>query len=529
MVISIERWHRVLKWAQIGAVAFATLLLALTLAFLISERNWVKPQTLDPEQAFLYGTIGTELAPLPALLALPELFPEHFQPAGPEAGDWIEQFGFLRTDDPKARGLPVGFVVTNYRPKSAAPSPVEFVGFSCVLCHSTEIRAEGSDETHFIIGPGNASLNLFAWADAFQAAILDEDRLTLENIVETYEEKTGQQLTAMETLFVGLWLREIRDTLKQALPRFDEPFGHEGSLTPEAVPTGPGRTQPFRTIIRRFLNLPGTNMAVYTKISSIYQQGLKTWAQVDGSVSDLRTRSSAAALAAGATADNLAHPEVVHNIIASTSYTITLPGPSYADLFPEHAQAIDPRSVARGREVYMAHCNSCHGHPDSETGAWIAGKRQGEVVPYQKIHTDPERVTFRHNERIAEAIYRLFPKNHPFNFPKGTLRTTGGYISSPIDSAFSRAPYLHNASVLTLAELINLKPRRDYFYRGRNLYDPDDLGYRSPQSGNSRVYFPFDTSLRGNSNSGHDFPWTYRGPGWNEQDLIDLLEYLKTV
>ena len=109
------------------------------------------------------------------------------------------------------------------------------------------------------------------------------------------------------------------------------------------------------------------------------------------------------------------------------------------------------------------------------------------------------------------------------------LRTTGGYITGPIDSAFSRAPYLHNASVLTLAELINLKPRRNFFYRGRNLYDTRDLGYKSPGSPDTSVYFPFDTSLRGNSNKGHDYPWPYKAAEWNEQDLVDLLEYLKTI
>jgi len=529
MVISTERWQRVLKWTAVGSVAIVTVLLGLTLTFLYLERTWVSPQSLGPEEAFLYGSIGTELAPLPALLVLPELFPEHFQPAGPDAGDWVEQFGFLRTDDPRSRGLPVGFVATNYRPKSAAPSPVEFVGFSCVLCHSTEIRADGSDETHFVVGPGNSSLNLFAWADAFQAAILDQDRLTVDSIVDTYEARTGESLSTMEKLFIGLWLRQIRSTLQRALPRFDEPYGYADSLTPAAVPTGPGRTQPFRTIIRRFLNLPGTDMAVYTKISPVYQQGLKAWAQVDGSVGDLPTRSSAAALAAGATADNLAHPEIAHNVIASTAYTTGLHGPGYADLFPQEAQAIDPNRVARGQQVYMAHCNSCHGHPDPGTGEWIRGEQQGEVVPHQDIGTDPERVVFRHNERIADTIYQVFPEDHPFSFPREVLRTTGGYINSPIDSAFSRAPYLHNASVLTLAELINLKPRRNFFYRGRNLYDPQDLGFISPESPDTNVYFPFDTSLRGNSNKGHDYPRAYQGTGWNEQELIDLLEYLKTV
>ena len=528
MHISQARWGRVLKWAQIGGVSCATILLALTAAFLFVERTWVEPRFAEPKEAFYYGTIGTELVPLPVLLVLPSLFPEHFQPFGPEAGDWVEQFGFLRSDDPRARGLPVGFAVTNYRPKSGAPSPVEFVGFSCVLCHSTEIRASGNSQSHLVIGTGNTSLNLFAWADAFQAAILDE-RLSLDNIVETYEVEQGESLSASEQLFISLWLRQIRKLVQQSVSRFDEPFGYAYSLTPEAVPTGPGRTQPFRTIIRRFLNLPGANMAVYTKITAIYQQGLKPWAQVDGSVSSLAARSSAAALAAGATVHNLVVPEIAHNIISATAYTVALRGPSYAKLFPEVTQTIDVKSVARGEQVYRTHCDSCHGHPQPDTGVWIAGERQGEIVSYQEIGTDPERVTFRHNERIADTIHKVFPEDHPFHFPREVLRTTGGYINGPIDSAFLRAPYLHNASILTMAELINLKPRRQFFYRGRNEYDPKDLGYISPEKPNSVVYFRFDTTQRGNSNQGHDYPWRYQDVGWNREDLEDLLEYLKTL
>ena len=60
------------------------------------EDTWVTPRTNDPETAFLEGTIGTELAPLPVLMALPVLVPEHFHPGGPAAGDWIDQFGFAR-------------------------------------------------------------------------------------------------------------------------------------------------------------------------------------------------------------------------------------------------------------------------------------------------------------------------------------------------------------------------------------------------------------------------------------------------
>lgn len=318
--------QRIVRWAQITAVAIVTVSLVFTIGFLFLEESWVEPQFREPEEAFFYGTIGTELVPLPVLKVLPDLFPEHFQPAGPEAGDWVEQFGFLRSDDPRSRGLPVGFVVSNYRPQSGAPSPVEFVGFGCALCHTTEIRGEGSDETHFVVGTGNATLNLFAWIDAFKAAILDEERLTVNTIAETHEARYGEKVSTLDKLFIRLWLRQIRGLIQEGLPRFDEPYGLALSLTPDAVPTGPGRTQPFRTIIRRFLDRPGTTVAVYTKIAPIYQQRLKTWAQVDGSVDDLSVRSSQAALAAGATVDNLAVPEITHNVRSASQHTIDLQG-----------------------------------------------------------------------------------------------------------------------------------------------------------------------------------------------------------
>ena len=106
---------------------------------------------------------------------------------------------------------------------------------------------------------------------------------------------------------------------------------------------------------------------------------------------------------------------------------------------------------------------------------------------------------------------------------------TRGYIAVPIVAPFTHTPYLHNGSIPTLAELIDLKPRPDVFFRGDNLYDPVDAGLIAPSQPDARRYFRFDTSIPGNSNKGHDYPWAYHGPGWNEASLQDLLEYLKTI
>jgi hypothetical protein len=104
---------------------------------------------------------------------------------------------------------------------------------------------------------------------------------------------------------------------------------------------------------------------------------------------------------------------------------------------------------------------------------------------------------------MGDRLFRVFPDKHPFHFGRDEISprpgeeqnlAIRGYVNAPMDGMFLRAPYLHNASVLTLAELINLKKRRDVFYRGHNSYDPIDVGYRSPDA-LMRPAISFDTAV----------------------------------
>lgn len=515
----------------------------LATAFLLyRERQWAKPVFREPEAAFESGSIGTEIMPLPVALTLPILakHSRHFAPGGVNAGDWIEQFGFIRrgpnTPGPREpTALPYGFTLSNYRQKSGAPSPVQFVGIGCATCHSNTIYREDGSST-VVLGAGNTSLNLFAWLDAVQAALLekqknkdgletDEYAITPESVFAEYERQTSTALNFEQKLMVKAWLGEFRETLTGNLPRFDDPYGRGKSFDPEITPTGPGRTQPFRTLVRNIMQRPGHNMSVYTKIASVYHQNRQEWAQVDGGIKDLNSRSALAVLAAGATLENMQVPEIRHNIIKASDFTRELSGPTFLSLFPD--QKINDAAAKRGAAVYQKYCVECHGGPGA--GGWTSGKRTGAIVPVAEVGTDKERVTFRHNDELPGKLFEHFPAKHPFHFKQAEIRATGGYLNEPIDSAFARAPYLHNASVLTLAELINLKERRTVFYRGRNRYDVADVGLKSPDKPDTENYFTFDTRVRGNGAQGHDYPWAYNSRDRNEQQLKDLLEYLKTL
>jgi len=547
MPVSNRRLNYV--WRVVLWVTNAVLLLALAATgyLIYLEGRWAEPVFRDAPEAFRRGTIGTEVMPLPVALVLPDLFPHHFQPAGPDAGSWVEQFGFL--DDPdNPDGLPVGFTTTHYRPRSAAPSPVPFVALTCALCHTTEFRTSDGAEPVRLLGPGSVSINLFAWLDAFQSSLLERApvpagddpgeapfRLTVPTIQAAYEEKTGESLSLMQRVMIGLWLRQIRDQFVENIARFDEPYGNGRSRDEDVTPTGPTRTLAFRTLLRNVMGYPANDLPIHSKIATIYNQGWRERAQFDGSISNPESRSSLAAVAAGATADNLASPEIVHNIREAINYTLALAPPKFSEIFPDDGQT-DPEAVSRGRQVYRSHCFDCHG--DRSGDSWEPGPRTHEVVALSEIGTDPERVMFRHYDEMPDALYRYFPKEHPFAVDRSQIfpqpedadnLDIRGYVSGPIDGAFLRAPYLHNASVLTLAELINLEPRRPVFYRGWNLYDTDRAGFASPTRRDARRYFRFDTSAPGNANTGHDYPWAIDDPQRDPAALADLLAYLKTL
>lgn len=556
------------RYCLYGANVIVGALLVGTVGLVVWESTWVKPRALKGEEAFLEGTIGTELMPLSLALVLSDIAPNHFLPGGKKAGDWPEQFGFLRYDNPeKNYGLPLGFAVSDYRPRSGAPSPVKFAGLSCGLCHTAQIRETENESGMRVKGAGSNSLNILGFFDAFQAAIMEHDpeypgypdlyNITPGKIIAEYEKKTKTQLTwyserPITWSMLWLWLGQIRKRIGDDIPRFDDPYGEGKSRQPDLIPSGPGRTQPFRAVVRLFLNRPGNDIPAYSKLAAVFSQDLRERAQFDGAVAGREARSAIAAVAAGATPVNLKLPEIEQNIKEASQFTSTLRAPRYDELFPQQAQKRDAEAVTRGHEVYRDHCKICHGDRDSATNGWTTkDTKAGQIFPIAEIGTDPVRVTFRHYGELAERLYQLFPDGHPFHFDRQQIlpsrseennEAIRGYISAPLDGVFLRAPYLHNASVLTLAELINLKKRRDVFYRGSNTYDPVDVGYRTPirgpfargyclcsESEMNGNYFKFYAGVIGNSNRGHDYPWEYDSPYRDVRQLTDLLEYLKTL
>jgi hypothetical protein len=511
----------------------AALALALTGALLLIQSTWVTRIERPPVEEFLYGSTGTEILPLVVFQVLPDLFPEHFQPAGPEAGDWVEQFGFQRGVPDKNDGLPLGMFSSRHRPGSGDPSPIRFVGFNCAVCHTGHLRAvEGVvSSSQVIYGMGSTTIDLVPFGDALKSSFLDE-RLSVEAVERQQQAKLGHELSLVEKLTVEEWLGEARKSIARSYALRDKPYGGKALRDPVAFRAGPARNEPMKETVRFLLNRTPFPDGGPSKIPSVFMQEWRPWAQFDGSLGDPMTRNSLAALGVGSTLNGLRQPEIYDTVVRTSTYVATLAGPKFADIFPK--EPLDAARIRRGADVYAEHCNSCHGKPTPDGRGWIEGPRQGQIVPVREVGTDSSRVSFRYYSELGTIIDEFFPEGHPLKPKKDRLRpglsdADRGYINAPLEAVFVKAPYLHNGSVLNLAQLIQLEPRARVLYRGNNRYDPRKVGIVTPSEPSPDIYFKFDTSAYGNGNQGHDYPWAYDAPERDTQALTDLLEYLKTL
>jgi hypothetical protein len=108
------------------------------------------------------------------------------------------------------------------------------------------------------------------------------------------------------------------------------------------------------------------------------------------------------------------------------------------------------------------------------------------------------------------------------------FKKTDGYANVPLDGLWLRAPFLHNGSVPTLRDLLEPAERRPpVFYRGDDVYDPENVGFVSdvPERDGRRL-FAFYTGLPGNSNRGHE--GRQYGTELSPEDKDALVEFLKS-
>ncbi len=235
--------------------------------------------------------------------------------------------------------------------------------------------------------------------------------------------------------------------------------------------------------------------------------------------------------------------------------------------------ALDEQLLARGETIYAARCERCHQRIDraSPTRRVVA-----QMIGLESIGTDPraasnivtaggrsgalegqrEKITegrelgpqllglqaisnliagvLRGNmtgetgEKIAAlaragASSEMLTKQGDYpRDPNNPLASLLAYKARSLNGVWATAPYLHNGSVPTLADLLRPPEQRPArFWVGRLEFDPARVGFVSAAFPGG---YEFDTSAPGNSNAGHSY-----GTALSEPDRAALLEFLKSL
>ena len=229
----------------------------------------------------------------------------------------------------------------------------------------------------------------------------------------------------------------------------------------------------------------------------------------DGNNTATEERNKSAAFGTGTTPPTL-DTRAIGRIEA---WLLTLAPPAYP--FP-----VDEALAAKGAPIYAEYCAHCHG----ANGRDFSGARVGHVTPIAEIGTDRGRLD-SYTRDLAVNQGALYA-GYPWRFTR--FRKTFGYANMPLDGLWLRAPYLHNGSVPTLADLLEPTARRPQrFFRGYDVYDPRRVGFvTTVATEGGRKYFEYDTRLPGNANHGHE--GRAYGTELAPDEKTALVEYLKT-
>jgi cytochrome c5 len=100
----------------------------------------------------------------------------------------------------------------------------------------------------------------------------------------------------------------------------------------------------------------------------------------------------------------------------------------------------------------------------------------------------------------------------------------GEYEARVLQGIWAAAPYLHNGSVPTLAELLKPSAQRASQFNLGAKYDIENVGLAVTQDGSIRFVTDCNDINSGNSRCGHDF-----GTTLSDQEKKALLEYLKAL
>jgi hypothetical protein len=491
-----------LRWLLVAGAALLIVAGVWLVATLTSDRP---VEYSDIAEHFKYGSIGSEpggsflqpvggaLPPYAVFKALPSICSDRL-PGG------YASLGLLFEP---GRDLPIG--VSRRRRFG-----IDQVGLNCAVCHSSTVRDRPDAEPRIVLGMPAQQLDLQGLVRFVLGCSLD-NRMTSEAVRGRLE-----AMGVRPTLFERILLRTgvLVDRLKLQTLDLSNRMGP--ALGDRVTPWGNGRVDTFNPYKAIQFNWPldqlrDEELIAASDYPSLWNQAPREGMQLhwDGNNTSVDERNLSAALGAGVTPVTVDHASIKR----IRDWTWTMKPPAYP--YP-----IDRARAAEGATLYRAYCLNCHGGAKFRDGT-VEGARVGKVEAIEEIGTDRHRFDSYTNEFAANQ-YALYPDS-AYRFKR--FRKTNGYANHPLDGIWLRAPYLHNGSVPTLRDLLEVPERRPaVFYRGYDVFDQARVGFVSDvASANGRAFSRFDTSRAGNSNAGHLF-----GTGLTDAQKAAIVEYMKT-
>lgn len=198
---------------------------------------------------------------------------------------------------------------------------------------------------------------------------------------------------------------------------------------------------------------------------------------------------------------------------------------------PKYPGAVDPVLAKAGQLTFEKNCSSCHG-----TYGKIGGDRSDDtypnkVVSVDVIRTDPLYASYAVTSGITDWYNRSW---FATSYPQSRFEPEAGYVAPPLDGIWATAPYLHNGSIPTLADLLNSYDRPDKWARysasaktptgAADEYDHDRVGWKVKRGDEARGKYAYDTSEPGYDNGGHTY-----GDHLSDEERAAVVEYLKTL
>ncbi|MEH2564240.1 di-heme-cytochrome C peroxidase [Bradyrhizobium sp. AZCC 2289] len=509
---------------------------------------------------------------------------------------YLDRYGFIPdVIEPGKKSLPIGFA-SGSTMSDASGNPwrnprskkdMTGLGLTCAACHTGRFTYK---DTTVIIDGGPALTNLFNLKQGIGVSLL------LTRILPLRFQRFAERILGPDATSADRAL--LKKQLILVLNQYNKAKKLEDSVAPLSIVEGYGRLDALNRIGNQVFSIDLNNPKNYAASSApvhyprIWNTPWFDWVQYNGSIMQPMVRNAGEALGVSAEL-NLIDPS--KGLYKSSVQVKTLDKmESMIKGDPPSAEKgfsglkspkwpgtilppIDEPRAAQGAELYKAICQDCHRPPvtskeffDFNNKKWWTTNEAGqpivvvENIPISHVGTDPAQATDMINRTVelpsnlgikayafADALKDVVENTVNFwikeqeppplsdkekaningNMPN-KIQGELAYKVRSLNGVWATPPYLHNGSVPNIEALLGAAENRPKtFYLGNREYDPVNLGYSIEPLTNG---FEFDTSLRGNSNRGHEFTNDEKAYGRVGRALAPderkaLIEYLKTL